>query len=260
MLRTPTSINKSNTPLIVVDGVILSQSFGASTADLESMNIESIEIVKGAAAASLYGSRAQAGVIQIRTSRGAGLADGRTQVTARSEIGTNQLAGKIRWARYHHYLTNSAGDYVNAAGTVVPRESRVADSAFMRFQDNPYQAQLYDQDDLFYNPGQFYKNSVNVAQNAGRTNWFMAYVNSKEDGVVLNAGEYLQNDLRVNLDHRPRDDVQLSFSGYHSRSHRQELYGDTFFDLINQAPDINLLQPDPDGTPYAYQLDHEGRE
>ena len=260
LLRTPTSINKSNTPLIVVDGVILSQSFGASTADLESMNIESIEVVKGAAAASLYGSRAQAGVIQIRTNRGQGLGDGRTQVTTRTELGTNQLGGKIRWAKYHHYLTNAAGDYVNAAGTTVPRENRVADSVFMRFQDNPYKAPMYDQVDRFFNPGQFYKNSVNVAQSAGRTNWFLSYVNSKEDGVVLYAGEYTQNDLRLNLDHRPRDDVQLSFSGYHSRSHRQELYGDTFFDLINQAPDIDLLVPDPDGTPYAYQQDFEGRE
>ena len=38
------------------------------------------------------------------------------------------------------------------------------------------------------------------------------------------------------------------------------MYGDTFFDLINQAPDIDLLLPDPDGTPYAFQLDAEGRE
>ena len=260
LLRTPTSINKSNSPLIVVDGVILSQSFGASTADLESMNIESIEIVKGAAAASLYGSRAQAGVIQIRTSRGAGLGDGQTRVTARSELGSNSLSGKIRWARYHHYLTNAAGDYVNAAGTVVTRANRVADSVFTRFQDVTYKDPIYDQVDLFYNPGQFYKNSINVAQGSGRTNWFLSYVNSKEDGVVLNAGEYLQNDLRLNLDHRLREDFQLSFSGYHSRSHRQELYGDTFFDLINQAPDINLLTPDPDGTPFAYQQDPEGRE
>ena len=69
VLRSPTSINKSNTPLIVVDGVILSQSFDASSADLESLDIESVEVVKGAAAASLYGSCASACVIQIRTKR-----------------------------------------------------------------------------------------------------------------------------------------------------------------------------------------------
>src|SRR5690606_11858004 len=40
----------------------------------------------------------------------------------------------------------------------------------------------------------------------------------------------------------------------------RELYGDTFFDLINQAPDVDLRTPDPDGTPYLFQGDPEGRE
>lgn len=261
MLRTPTSIYKSNQPLIVVDGVILSQSFGASTADLESMNIESIEVVKGAAAASLYGSRAQAGVIQIKTQRGGGTPDAATRVTARTEIGNNALAGKIDWARFHHYRTNANGEFVDATGAVLaPGALRVAKPVHQRFQDTPYAGPLYDQVERFYTPGNFYKNSVGVSQNTGRTNWFMSYVNSKEDGVVLNAGAYQQNDMRVNLDHRMRDNLTLAFSGYHSRSQRHELYGDTFFDLINQAPDVDLLTPDPDGTPFAYQLDPQGRE
>ena len=52
-LRTPTSINKSTSPLIVVDGVILS-NVTASSADLNSLDIESIEVVKGAAGSSLW--------------------------------------------------------------------------------------------------------------------------------------------------------------------------------------------------------------
>ncbi|HEX5830568.1 MAG TPA: carboxypeptidase regulatory-like domain-containing protein, partial [Gemmatimonadaceae bacterium] len=79
VLRTPTSINKTTDPLVVVDGVILSQSFDGSFADLQSLDVESIEVVKGAAAASLYGSRASAGVIQIRTKRGAGQPEGATR-------------------------------------------------------------------------------------------------------------------------------------------------------------------------------------
>ena len=261
LLRTPTSINKSNSPLIVVDGVIQTQSFDASTADLESLNIESVEVVKGAAAASLYGSRAQAGVIQIRTKRGAEDGTAATRVTARSEIGWNSLGGKIDWARHHYYQTNpTTGVYINAGGRDTSRIGRIARPVHQRFQDVAYADPVYDQVDLFFDPGQFYKNSVNLAQSAGRTNWFMSFVNSSEDGVVLNAGAYRQNDLRLNLDHALRDNLKLSFSGYHSRSHRQNLYGDTFFDLINQAPDVNLLTPDPDGTPYAYQLDPEGRE
>jgi len=260
MLRTPTSINKSNSPLVVVDGVIQSSSFGAASADLESLNIESIEIVKGAAAASLYGSRAQAGVIQIRTKRGNEEAAGPTRVTARTELGWNSLNRQIDWAQHHYYLTNESGQYVDAAGAVVPREDRVPRPVYERFQDVKYGDPTYDQVQRFFDPGEFTKNSVTVSQNADRTNWFMSFVNTKEDGVVLNSGAYTQNDLRLNLDHQLRDNFQVRFSGYHSRTNRQELYGDTFFDLINQAPDVDLRTPDEDGTPYAYQLDPEGRE
>jgi TonB-linked SusC/RagA family outer membrane protein len=260
LLRSPVSINKTTSPLIVVDGVILSQSFGGSSADLESTDIESIEIVKGAAAASLYGSRAASGVIQIRTRRGSTLPAGATQVIARSEIGNNSLGGKIDWARHHYYLTDASGRYVDAAGSVVQRAQRVAKPIYQRFQDVPYHDPVYDQVDRFFDPGQFFKNSITLQQNTGRTNWLLSVVNSREDGVVLNSGRFEQNDIRVNLDHRPRESIRLSFSGYHSRSNRFELYGDTFFDLINQAPDVDLRVPDPDGTPFLFQGDPEGRE
>jgi TonB-linked SusC/RagA family outer membrane protein len=260
MLRSPTSINKGNSPLIVVDGVIQSQAFGASSADLESMDIESIEVIKGAAAASLYGSRASSGVIQIRTRRGSNIGEGVTRFSARTEYGSNSLGNNVTWAGSHFYRTNDAGAYVDANGAVVPREQRVARPVYERFQDVAYADPVYDQVKRFFDPGQFTKNSFNIAQNGDRTNWFLSLVNSREDGVVLNSGKYEQNDVRLNLDHQATDKLKFSFSGYHSRSTRFELYGDTFFDLINQAPDVDLRAPDPDGTPYIYQPDFEGRE
>ena len=260
-LRTPTSISKGNAPLIVVDGVIQSQSFDAASADLQSMDIESVEVVKGAAAASLYGSRASAGVIQIRTRRGAGQASGTTKTTVRSEYGSNSLNAPVKWANSHFFLTNEQGDWVNAQGAVVPREQRVPEPVFSRFQDNAYKAgTAFDQVGRFFDPGNFARNSLNIAQNSGNTNWFFAYVNQREDGVVLNSGRYVQDDFRFNIDHRPRSDLSFGISAFHSRSNRQNLYGDTFFDLINQAPDVDLRQPDPDGTPFIFQPDFEGRE
>ncbi|HXF24161.1 MAG TPA: SusC/RagA family TonB-linked outer membrane protein [Gemmatimonadaceae bacterium] len=261
VLRSPTSINKSNSPLIVVDGVILSQAFDGSTADLESLDIESVEVVKGAAAASLYGSRASSGVIQIRTKRGASLAEGPTHITVRSEIGTSSIANKKHWAKYNYYMVDSAATtYLNAAGAPVTRATRVPKPIFSRFQDSRYPDPTYDQIQRFFDPGQTYKNSVTMAQNGGRTNWLLSLVNSNQDGVVLNAGTYGQNDVRLNLDHQLRDDWRISFSGFGSRSKRRDLNANTFFQLINQAPDVNLLQPDPDGTPYIFQPDPEGRE
>ena len=63
--------------------------------------------------------------------------------------------------------------------------------------------------------------------------------------MVLNSGRYQQNDFRLNLDHRPSDKLSFGVSVYHSQSERQNLYGDAFFDLINQAPDVDLRTPDP---------------
>jgi TonB-linked SusC/RagA family outer membrane protein len=260
LLRSPTSINKSNTPLIIVDGVIQSQSFGGSTADLESLDIESVEVVKGAAAASLYGSRASAGVISIKTKRGSALPEGAPRVTLRSEYGDNSLGGKIHWARYNDYMVNAAGHYIDEDSIEVDRAHRVEEPVYKRYQDNPYPDPIYDQVDRFFDPGQFFKNSVTIAQNTGKSNWLMALADTKEDGVVLNSGAYRQTNFRLNLDTRPRDDLRISFSGYHNISKRQELYGDTFFVLINQAPDVDLLVPDPDGTPYIFQGDPNGRE
>src|SRR5262245_41151555 len=122
-LRTPTSISKSTSPLIVVDGVILST--GGSTADLSSLDIESIEVVKGAAGTSMYGSKAASGVIQIRTARGSGLSLGQTQFTVRSEYGGSSMSRDVPRAQYHYYLTNAAGQYVDTLGAVVGRDKRV---------------------------------------------------------------------------------------------------------------------------------------
>jgi TonB-linked SusC/RagA family outer membrane protein len=258
ILRTPTSINRGNTPLFVVDGVILASTFGRSTTDLSSLDIESIEIVKGAAAASMYGSRAASGVIQIRTRRGAGLEAGRTQFTVRSEFGTNQLHRRINLARHHQYRVNAQGQYVNAAGNVVSRNDRVLRPIGERFLDVPYADPVYDHVDAFFDPGQFMTTSVTLARNADDTNFFASFGRQQIDGVVLDHGGYGRNDVRLNLDHRVGANVQFSASGFHMRSDRDALPSNTFFQLIQHAPDVNLLAPDPDGTRYIFEPDPFG--
>ena len=242
MLRTPSSISKSNSPLIVVDGVILSEG----TADLNSLDIESIEIVKGAAGASLYGSRAASGVIQIRTSRGNDLALGQTRFTARSEYGTSSLANDVQWSQYHAYRLNENGEYVNASGAVVTRNQRVERPLATRFQDVAFAGPTYDPVKRFFDPGDFVTNSFTVAQNGEKTNFLATISRQDQEGIVQGYGEYKRSDLRINLDHRPRDNMQLSISGYHARADREEMFGDTFFYFIHAARDVDLLSPGND--------------
>ena len=94
-LRGSTSISGSSQPLYIVDGVII----GADQVDIDALDIENIEIVKGASASSLYGSRAQNGVLQISTRRGDHIPVDQTRVTIRNEIGTN-------------FMTNNFGNYI----------------------------------------------------------------------------------------------------------------------------------------------------
>lgn len=96
-IRGASSINLSNQPLIFIDGVRLNEGFiGANQSgqafdrfnDLNPEEIESIEVVKGPAAATLYGADASAGVIQIITKKGKAGSSTFTQ-TIRAEQSTS---------------------------------------------------------------------------------------------------------------------------------------------------------------------------
>jgi TonB-dependent starch-binding outer membrane protein SusC len=98
LLRGMASLSQSNTPVIYVDGVRMDDSpyrgirtTGPSWAGFDDINpadIENIEIVRGASAATLYGTEAAAGVINITTRRGM---EGTPTWRLRSEVGTSMV-------------------------------------------------------------------------------------------------------------------------------------------------------------------------
>lgn len=254
MLRSPTSINKENAPLIVVDGAILTES----SVDISPENIESVEVIKGAAAASLYGSRAASGVIQIRTLRGSQIQEGRTRLIARTEYGNNSIMRPIEWARFHNLrMDPGQTTFLNAAGQPVAERQFAAPSQFL-FQDQPYPGQTYDHLKALFDPGQYLTNSLSIGYNSGTTNWLATASQHHTAGVVKENDGYRRYDFKVNLDHRVRNDLSVSLSAFHMRGKQEDPGGDPFFDFIHQAPDVNLLQPDPDGTQYIFQPDPIG--
>ena len=95
-IRGTSSINAGNNPLWVVDGIpVLSGNTndflntGNALASISHNDIESITVMKDAAAASIYGSRAANGVILVTTKSGK---DGRTSFSARAKYGASWLA------------------------------------------------------------------------------------------------------------------------------------------------------------------------
>ena len=118
-IRGANSINLSNDPLIIVDGIrVNNQSFGNNAFsigvggqtinrmdDFNPEDIENIDVIRGPAAAALYGTAAANGVIQITTKKGRA---GRTRWQANTEYGTLQETSNFP-ANYAQVGTSSTG-------------------------------------------------------------------------------------------------------------------------------------------------------
>ncbi|MBI3005396.1 MAG: SusC/RagA family TonB-linked outer membrane protein [Ignavibacteriales bacterium] len=286
-MRGATSINtagRAKGPLYIVDGVIL----GSSTVDIDALDIDNIEVVKGAAAASLYGSRAAAGVVQIQTNRAQNLPDGETRVTFRNEYGRNSLVNKISLSKAHHFKYDPStpnSPWRNYAGRDTTRLARVPDtlyrfaagnvavgSANTSFKDKPYVGTLFDQIDEFFDPGSYYTNTLSVAHRSRNTNLMVSLSNRNESGIIDGHEGYGIQSIRVNADHRFMDQFNLSVSAFHSSSKRDDLGGNPFYGLTFMPPDVDLRWPNSpeifqklginpttiapaDGSPYIYYPD-----
>jgi TonB-linked SusC/RagA family outer membrane protein len=225
-LRTPTTlrVGGESSPLIVVDGVILGGSGTISTSDIEAMDIESIEVIRGAAAASLYGSRASAGVISITTARGSSLPVGDTRFTARTEYGVSQNMRNVRLNDHHAFLMDPTNSfYVNAQGVQVARNARVLPPLTRAFMDKPYPGGVYDNVGAITRPGNYISNNFGVSGNTASTNFAVSLNNHQEQGSLVGNKGYERNAFRMNLDHRFMSALRMSVSMYHSRDGRENI-------------------------------------
>ena len=253
LLRGATSISGGQAPLVIVDGIITTNAFD----DLATLDIESIEIVKGAAGASLYGSRAANGVIQIRTKRGSGFG-GRdySRLVARSESGQDQLQGSIQLSQNHPFKMNAEGTrLIDVNGEVIEQfpelEGQNPDlngaNVFTSFQDGewPKQFKLYDHVDRIYSPGTYMSNYGAVEGRNGDTNYRSSFEWKKEGGVLSQYNDgFDRRGFRINLDHKVRNNLNISLTTAYTQSEQQDLGPDPFYDLTFMGPYVDLLKRD----------------
>ncbi|MFQ5571488.1 MAG: SusC/RagA family TonB-linked outer membrane protein [Rhodothermales bacterium] len=249
-LRGSTSITGSSQPLYIVDGVIL----GANQVDLDALDIENIEVVKGAAASSLYGSRAQNGVVQITTKRGTHIPINQTRVTLRNEFGANFMTRNFEPNMSHNFAMNAAGtSFLDKDGNEVGYgpSATIDGGAAVSFFDNPYPGQTFNAFDEFFDPGQTYTNSISVSRNTGTTNFLFSFSNLHEDGVITGQKGYDRRSVRFNLDHRLSQVIDISASGYYSNSTRDAPANvdiNPFFGIMFTSPAVSLGERDSDGN------------
>ena len=261
LLRADNNLNVESSPLILVDGVIIERSL----ADINVEDIESIEVVKGAAASSLYGSRAGNGVVVVTTKRGDKLENNQFDITIRNEIGIQQLERTIDLAETHYFdlaedWESFRGDFTKFDGVEYPDgylggfHDEIVGSRNIsadHYMDNPYGVNNDIQDEFFRN-GTNFTNYVSVATRFDRVNVFGSFENHSEEGIIPDTDGFKRQNFRINADFQINSWLRLSTSNLfiETTSEFPGSGGGFFFNLVLAEPDNNLYLENPDGQPY----------
>jgi TonB-linked SusC/RagA family outer membrane protein len=241
-LRGPTSLTGSQDPLIIVDGTISR----ISLADINSEDIERIEVIKGAAASSLYGSDAANGVVQIFTKRGATLAAGQTSVTVRNEMGSSELRNTIPNNMSHAWqLTADGKDFLrDANGNRIRKADLISDNSY---------PVTYNQLDEVFKPGTFMTNYVSVGQRNPSSNFNASFQNTKDQGIANILSGFNRQNFRLNLDQELNSKLDFQTGAFYAQSkadQSDEGAGTAWFGLRFLEPNIDLRGTNPDGSAY----------
>ncbi len=209
-------------PLYVVDGIIYSNASIPSgrgfanaaasveqeadavnrIADLNPADIESIEVLKGAAASSIYGSKASNGVVVITTKRGQAGAP-RVNLTQRIGIAAPlKLLDTRQWTRDAATAAPADGGYGPAAADYF------GDRDVVHFDNY---AAVYDQRDLSY------ETLADVRGGTEETRYYVAGSVKQESGTERNTGASMQS-LRANIDQRLGENINVQFSSAYTRN------------------------------------------
>jgi TonB-linked SusC/RagA family outer membrane protein len=205
-----TSDGRQNQPLFVIDGVIYdnSTSVTGNTAtdgssrsnttysnrvmDINPEDIESLSVLKGAAAAALYGSRAADGVIIITTKKGA---EGIVKVNVNSKVITS-------WANKLPEAQREFGNGIYASNGVFNNITPTLNAANVP-QFNSWGQKITETDTLYDNIGDFfqhgivYDNNVNVSGGSKNGSFFLSGSNFNQTGIIRNTG-YDKTTFRFN--------------------------------------------------------------
>ncbi|MXO05945.1 SusC/RagA family TonB-linked outer membrane protein [Flavobacterium sp. HBTb2-11-1] len=201
VIRGFNTITQPGGPLYVVDGTPINNSYSGSTSstrsydsgngitDLDPNNIESMTVLKGAAASALYGSRAGGGVIIITTKKGKANTGIKVDMLASTEFSEvarvphlqNQFGQGWNGAGY----TGSAPSNENGSwGPAFNGEIRPWGTVYNGTQQIKPYVGLDDNIRDFYNTGILSTQSVNLSGGGDTSDFSLVFSNVNSDGVV----------------------------------------------------------------------------
>ena len=204
LLRGLSTLQGNSQPLYIIDGVYLnnnSLATGRSTltaagtsreddvsnrlADINPDDIEKIEVLKGASASAIYGTRANAGVIIITTKKGR---SGKTKISFGQDIG---------FATIQKYIGSASWDEAKIRSTYPA--SRVTSELERYAAAN---GKTYDFEKILYGEKPLLTNTnLTVSGGNDKTTFYVSGAYTDEGGIIKNTG-FERLSLRLNLDHK----------------------------------------------------------
>lgn len=192
LIRGPRSLSGGNSPLIVLDGIF----FNGNLADINPNDIESMEVLKDASAAAIYGSRAANGVILITSKKGS---------TDKPTIRINAFAGVSSWSYKPKLLSpdryiEKILDYRRASG-LTHNPADIASYLTPSEAENYQNGRITDPYDLVSQSAGIQSYDLSVSGRTQLTNYFISGTISNEKGLILN-DDLKRVSLRANIENK----------------------------------------------------------
>ncbi|MGJ1418983.1 SusC/RagA family TonB-linked outer membrane protein [Sphingobacterium spiritivorum] len=238
-LRGISSVNSSSEPLYIIDGVIVSNNTTRVTntsanydggdfvgsigqnrmVDINPADIERIEVLNGAAAAAIYGSRANAGVIQIFTKRGA---SGTPQIN----FGTSLTLGHLR----KQVEVNESPVKFGGSPNVFTQ-----DVIATPLQTTTTPVQRYNYQDYIFRSSTGTDNTLSISGGNDNTKYYTSAGYFSNQGIIRSTN-FRRYNFRTNLDQKLTDWAKFSAGlNYVKSSANEKPDGNSFFSPMNSV-------------------------
>ncbi len=244
-LRGGTSINGSNEPLWVIDGIIVGTNFNLN--NINSNDIKSIEVLKDASSIAIYGSRGANGVVLVTTKSGSKAEDGKTKINVNFANGIQAVPE----------LPELLSQPEQIAFT---NESAAFRGAALPFPDAASTYPNNDWYDLLLGPALVQNASISMSGNTGNVNYYNSFNYFNQEGIIKSSGIekfIFRSNVDVNVSEKVKIGAKLNFSRI-NQDNGLASFGNAFANLptqpvFNEDGSFNGFN-DVTGSPFSNPL------
>ncbi len=267
VLRGINTVNRGTAPMILVDGIQVA-STNLNTIDLST--IDRVEVVQGAASATIYGAQGANGVIQLFTKKGK---VGKINIDLSSSISNNTYlnVGDLRKARFHAFTTDADNNVIGTSGnplTVDPETLVYSENvqynplSLTSNLNKPYDRNLqyYDHFDFFFKPANTINNSIAVSGGKDKVDFLFSVSNNYQESNIIENGDVRRSNFVANVGFELakgltfRTTTQLAYT----KNTIKTLDRNIMFSVNNARPFANFDALDTDGDVGVYFGDAVG--